>query len=145
MSILTNILSHLGLTTAHADLATAAIKTAPAINPDAPHEDWHLIAVHKFKELAKALFNEDVQHYAANALIGILFGQFRAQASATLTPVINAAEQAAKDAADTAIAKGQAQPSTPGKPSRSAMQAVIATPTSLRPTAPRSAPTTDRA
>ena len=106
MNLLSSILTHLGLSHAHTALAEAAVSAAPTINPEAPHTDWHTIAVDKFKQLAKTLLNKDVEHYAANVLIGFVFGQIRAKTSTTFTPVVDAAEKAARDAADTAIAKG---------------------------------------
>lgn len=132
MTFLHSLLSTFGLEPAHAAVAQAAVLAAPAINPDADHTDWHTIAVDKFKTLIKALFNKEVEHAVANMIIGAVYMAGKTQIPAVAAPLLEAAKNAATEAANTAIDGPPA--ATPGKP-LTVLESVIGMPR-LKPVAP---------
>ncbi len=72
---MTDILTSLGLSQVHVDLANVLIKAAPKAQPSMTHEDWHAWAVDKLKVISASVFFIKVEHWAAHALVALVYGK----------------------------------------------------------------------
>jgi hypothetical protein len=138
---MTETLNALGFTQAHIVQAKALIEAAPGAQPSMNHEDWHAWAVSKFKVVCALVFNKEVEHWAANVIIGLVYGKYpqiaavvpQATAQATAAQVIDAQSNASVSMTASPFTAAATQPTTPPQ---GVLAAVIQTPTNLTPQAP---------